>query len=180
MKGIVICGFLKCGTTSLLEYLKVKYKLPIAKEAGFYDYDFEGKISRREWCYLPYKEQMERFHKVFGKIEDFQLVYITREPVERVWSGWESWRHYYKGYSFEEYLNLDSDKYSGGLKYLGEVNPIMQVQYDMWIEPFRKYDPIVFKLEEVSKEPGFPQTNSLKTKPVPQDKRKLIEKYLNK
>jgi len=87
MKGIVICGFLKCGTTSLLEYLKVKYKLPIAKEAGFYDYDFEGKISRREWCYLPYKEQMERFHKVFGKIEDFQLVYITREPVERVWSN---------------------------------------------------------------------------------------------
>jgi len=184
MKGILVWGFPKCGTTSLLEYLKNKYNFPIAMQSGFYEKDFKDKISRREWCYLPFAEQMKRFKKIFGNIEDFQLAFITREPVERIWSGWEAWKHYYVGYTFEEYLQIETKEYNKkypglkGLSYLGEVNPIKQVDYEYWIEPFRKYKPLVFKLEEIRKEPGFPQTNSKKTVLVPRDKRMLIEKYL--
>lgn len=187
MKGYLIMGFPKCGTTSLLKYLEILKKLPIAEQSGFYDYDFDGKISRREWCYLPFEEINKRFNKVFGNMEDYGFVFITRDPVERIWSGWEAWRHYYAGYMFEQYLQLDTEEYNKrnpgkGLSYLGEISPIKQVNYSRWIQPFidRKLDVTVFKLEEICKDPDFPQTNSLKTEPIPDDKRTLIEYYLKK
>ena len=187
MKGVVIMGFPKCGTTSLLKYLEKKENLPIQEQSGLYDHGVEGKISRREWCYLPFEETNKLFNNVFGNIEDYKLVFITRDPVERIWSGWEAWRHYYAGYMFEQYLQLDTKEYNKrnpgkGLSYLGEISPIKQVDYHHYIQPFisRGLDVVIFKLEEIRKDPAFPQTNSLKKEPVPDDKRKLIEYYLKK
>ena len=185
---IVIMGFPKCGTTSLLEYLKIKYKKEIAKEAGFYDYDFEDKISRREWCYLPFEEQLNRFNKVFGDPKDYKIIFITRDPVERIWSGWESWNHHYPTYTFESYLKLDTLRYNynmggRGLSYLGEVNPIKQVDYWKWITPWMEsyHSEIVkvYSLEGLINDPDFPHINSLKKSPVPDKYRELINSYLN-
>ncbi len=184
MKGIVIMGFPKCGTTSLLEYLKKKYDMPIARSKGFVESDFKDHISRREWCYLPFEEQLDRFKKQFGDPEDFKIVFITRDPVERIWSGWEAWNHYYGGYSFEEYLNLKTEDYNQGLAYWGEVNPIKQVDYWYWITPWMRiyHSDIVevYTLEGLSPHPDFPQTNSLKKSEVPSKYKELIEKYLKK
>lgn len=163
--------------------------MEIAEQAGFYDHDFKDRISRREWCYLPFDEQMSRFNKVFGDPADFELVFITRDPVERIWSGWEAWNHYFQGYTFEEYLNIDSDEYkerynNRGLSYLGEINPIKQVDYWYWITPWmEKYGSDIVKvysLEGLKNDPLFPQTNSLKKSQVPIKCRELVEKYLKK
>jgi len=47
MKGVIILGFPKCGTTSLLEYLKKKYDMEVAREKGFVTSDFKDHISRK-------------------------------------------------------------------------------------------------------------------------------------
>ena len=161
--------------------------MEISEQSGFYDKNFEGKISRREWCSLPFEEVNDRFNKIFGNMEDYKFYFITRDPVERIWSGWEAWQHYYIGYTFEEYLQIDTKEYNKrypgkGLSYLGEVNPIKQVDYNSWIDPFtdRGLDVTVLKLEEINKDPYFPQTNSLKKSSVQSDRRKLIEYYLKK
>ena len=182
MQGIVIMGFPKCGTTSLLEYLIKKYDMPIARAKGFVESDFKDHISRREWCYLPFEEQRRQFKHEFGDPADFKICFITRDPVERIWSGWEAWNHYYQGLAFEEYLNLDTETYEGGLVYLGEVNPIKQVDYKYWISLWKNggYKIDVYELEEIKKDPDFPQTNSLKKSQVPENCRELIEKYLKK
>ncbi len=174
MKGVIILGFPKCGTTSLMSYLSKRYTMKVAKDKGFYSGEKEPVVQRREWCYLPFEEQLKRFKHEFGDPKDFKICFITRDPVERIWSGWEAWSHHYKGYTFEEYLNLDSDKYEGGLKYLGEVNPIKQVDYWKWIDPWNEYRPNVYNLEGVSTHPDFPQTNSLKTSEVPDKYKELI------
>lgn len=186
MKGVMILGFPKCGTTSLLDYLKAKYSKEITEQKGFYPYDFVNKISRREWCFQPYEEHLKRFKKQFGDPADFKLVFITRDPVERVWSGWESWKHYYSGYTFEEYLKTDTEEYkkrwnNRGLSYLGEVNPIKQVDYKHWLMPWLDNYPeqvIVYQLEKIRKDPDFPQTNSLKKSDIPDKYRELILKAL--
>jgi len=185
MQGLIILGFPKCGTTSLLECLKAKYKKDIADQKGFYPYDFVDKISRREWCYHPHEEQIKRFNHQFGDPADFELAFITRDPVERVWSGWEAWSHYFQGYTFEEYLNIDSDEYkkrynNRGLSHLGEINPIKQVDYKYWIDLWKDYEVDVYELEEIRKDPDFPQTNSLKKSEIPENCRELVEKYLKK
>lgn len=179
MQGIIIMGFPKCGTTSLLEYLKKKYDMEVAREKGFVTSDFKDHISRREWCYLPFEEQLKRFKHEFGDPEDYKIVFITRDPVERVWSGWEAWNHYYKNMTFEEYINLDTDTYEGGLSYLGEVNPIKQVDYKYWISLWKRgYEVDVYELEEIRKDPNFPQTNSLKKSDIPDKYREMIIKAL--
>jgi hypothetical protein len=189
MQGIVIMGFPKCGTTSLLEYLRAKYKKDIANQKGFYSHDFLNKISRREWCYLPFEEQLEKFKHEFGDPADFKIVFITRDPIDRVWSGWEAWSHYYKGYTYEEYLNMDSEEYKKkwndrGLSYLGEVNPIKQVDYWKWIMPWmERYGSEVvnvYSLEGLIPHPSFPQTNSLKKSDIPDKYYKLTDIVLKK
>jgi len=189
MQGVILWGFLKCGTTSMLKYLEKKCEKHIADQSGFYPYDFKGKISRREWCYLPHEEQVKRFKFQFGDPADWKFIFITRDPVERIWSGWEAWNHYFRGYTFEEYLNIDSEEYrkrnnNKGLSYLGEVNPIKQVDYWKWITPWmEKYGSEmveVYSLEGLLSDPDFPQTNSLKKSQIPDQCRELVEKYLKK
>ena len=189
MQGIIVMGFLKCGTTSFLSYLQNLYDKDVADQAGFYPPDFREKISRREWCYLPFEEQIKRFKHQFGDPANFKICFITRDPVERIWSGWEAWNHYFIGYTFEEYLNIDSEEYkkrygNKGLSYLGEINPIKQVDYWKWITPWMKeygHKVIeVYTLEGLRPHPDFPQTNSLKKSQVPENRRELVEKYLKK
>ena len=65
----IILGFPKCGTTSLEVFLKTKF--------GNYN------VTRREWCFMPFEEQMELFEMEFGDPRLHKLYFITRDPKER-------------------------------------------------------------------------------------------------
>jgi len=179
MKDIFILGFPKCGTTSLLTYLAKKHGIPVARDGGFYNGEKKPVVQRREWCHLPFEEQLKRFKYEFGDPKDYHFVFITRDPIERCWSGFEAWKHYIP-FTYEEYLNVTNPDDLKGLKYLGEVNPIKQVDYEHWIKPWREYDIEVYKLEEVRKDPDFPQTNSLKKSNISKENYKLTKRLLEK
>lgn len=179
MKDVVILGFPKCGTTSLMPYLAKKRDISVARDAGFYNGETKPVVRRREWSYLPFEEQLKRFKYEFGDPKDYHLVFITRDPIERCWSGFEAWRHYIP-FTYEEYLNITNPDDLKGLKYLGEVNPIKQVDYEHWIKPWRKYDIEVYKLEEIRKEPDFPHVNSLKKSNISKENYKLTKRLLEK
>ncbi len=183
MKDVVILGFPKCGTTSLMPYLAKKYKLPVARDGGFYTGDSSPVVQRREWSYLPFEEHLKKFKHEFGNPEDYHIAFITRNPIERCWSGFEAWRHYIP-FSYEEYLNITNPDDLKGLKYLGEVSPIKQVDYWHWITPWMKeYGSKVVKvynLEGFKNDPNFPHLNSLKKSNIPHKYRELTEKLLSK
>ncbi len=169
MKGVIILGFPKCGTTSLMPYLAEKLKMRVARDGGFYTGDSEPVVQRREWCYLPFDEHLEKFNFEFGDPNDYNICFITREPVARCWSGYNAWRHYIP-FTYEEYLNITNPDDLKSLKYLGEVNPIKQVDYWHWISPWmERYGSkvvSVYSLEGLINDPDFPWKNTLKPPPI--------------
>ncbi len=168
MKGIIILGFMKCGTTSLMPYLAKKNKMPVTRDGGFYLNEKKPTVSRREWCYLPFEEQLKRFKGEFGDPKDYQLVFITRDPIARCWSGYNAWKHYID-FTYEEYLDITNPDDLTQLKYLGEVNPIKQADYERWMKPWKDNYPeqiTVYKLEELTKDPEFPWKNTKKPPPI--------------
>ena len=181
MKDVVILGFPKCGTTSLMPYLAKKYGIPVAKDAGFYNGETKPVVQRREWSYLPFEEQLKRFKHEFGDPKNYHLAFITRDPIERCWSGFEAWRHYIP-FTYEEYLSITDPNDLKSLKYLGEVNPIKQVDYWTWIKPWmEKYGSEiveVYNLEGFKNDPDFPQTNSLKKSNISKKNYEITKKLL--
>ena len=72
-------------------------------------------------------------------------------------------------------------KFVGYSKDLGEENPIKQSDYAKWMEPWKKYDPILYKFEEMIKLPGFPHENATQRKePFAPGLRRMIEQALPK
>jgi len=181
MKDVVILGFPKCGTTSLMPYLAKKHGIPVARDAGFYNGETNPVVQRREWSYLPFEEQLKRFKHEFGDPKNYHLAFITRDPIERCWSGFEAWRHYIP-FTYEEYLNITNPDDLKSLKYLGEVNPIKQVDYWTWIKPWmEKYGSEiveVYSLEGFKNDPNFPQTNSLKKSNISKKNYQITKRLL--
>ncbi len=176
----IVLGFPKCGTASLQDYLRIK--------SGKSRKDTS--TTKREWCWFPFEEQLAMFDFEFGDPEDYKLYFITRDPVERIWSAWEAWHYWYSKYTFEEYLELDSDEYAQrfgeshagkGVGIHGEVNPVKQVDYKHWLTPWLDNFPeqvIVYQLEKIRKDPLFPHNNSLKKSEVPDKYREMILRAL--
>jgi len=139
----VVVGFPKCGQNSLIEYLRVKYNLPVVGRDG------APLVTKSEfiWHYDAF-EKMETWE---GR--GYKCVIIRRNPADRIWSSYN-----YFGYKekmrFEEYLDLE-----GYSKLLGEENPIKQSNYDYWIKQLNLYSPLVFDLEKISIDPTFPTLN---------------------
>lgn len=169
MKGVVILGFPKCGTTSLMPYLAKQYDLRIARDGGFYTGEKKPVITRREWSFLPFEKHLENFKHDFGNPEDYELVFIKRDEIERCWSGYNAWSHYIH-FSYEDYLDITDPNDLKGLAYMGEVNPIKQVDYWYWIEPWmERYGSEVVKVYTLSglkNHPDFPWENSLHPPPI--------------
>ena len=183
MKDVVILGFPKCGTTSLMPYLAKKYKIKVGRDGGFFTGETEPVVQRREWSYLPFEEQLKRFKHEFGNPKDYHIAFITRDPIERCWSGYEAWKHYIP-FTYEEYLNITNPDDLKGLEYLGEVNPIKQVDYWTWIKPWmEKYGSEiveVYNLEGFKNDPEFPHINSLKKSNISKENYKLTNRLLEK
>ncbi len=130
---IIILGFPKCGTTSLMKYLEKKY---------------DKIVTRREWCYLPFEEQLKKFNKEFGDPKDFKLVFITRSPVNRLWSLYKT----------------------------KSKIPFEECNYWHWIKMWNEYRPDVYNLEGLSTDPDFPHLNAGKESKIPEEFKESVVK----
>lgn len=142
-EGFVDIGFIKCGQNSVVQYFYDKYKMPY-------------KMERNEFIANKMGEKLyvDKYHK-----EKKRAVICIRDPVDRIWSAYHYFDTYNKKMSFEEYLF-----YVGCNDSFGEENPVMMSNYDKWIYRFKKYDPLIIKLEDIRKEEGFPHKNKTSEK----------------
>jgi len=158
----VIVGFPKCGQSSLIEYLRVKYNLPIVGRDG------APLVTKSEfiWHYDAFEKMLK------WEERGYKCVIIKRDPVERIWSSY-NYFGYREKMTYEEYLNFE-----GYTNLLGEENPIKQSRYSYWMRQLLYFSPIIFKLEEVSKDPKFPKLNEGLKYQMPQEIRDLTIRAL--
>lgn len=160
MNKFVIVGFPKCGQNSLIEYLRAKYNLPVTDNSG------SPLVTKSEFIWKT--DAVEQMTKWDAK--GYKCVIIKREPVDRIWSS-----YYYFGYytkmSYENYLEI-----RGYHRTLGEENPLLQSDYDHWIDRLKSFKPLVYDLEEILKESSFPVINKTEIpeyKPIPDHLKQL-------
>ncbi len=145
MIDYLIAGFHKCGSTSLLHYLKNKGHT--VRRVEFYFW-----LDNREFAINLASD---------GK----QLAFIIRDPVERMFSDWEYFKQ--KGRSVNGVKRTPTIRF---LEAIEKYPDIAQAScYDKWMEPFENYD--LFKLEEMAKLPDFPWKTKRKeyTKHTPEE-----------
>jgi len=132
-----VVGFPKCGQVSMQTYLQNRFK---------------GQPSRNEIAWrddaVPYFERIQANHVK----SNLTPLFILRDPIERVWSAF-----LYMGLPnithFPTYLvNRLYQPY-------GEGNPIMESNYTKWINPFKKFNPMVLDVADMMKNPDFPNAN---------------------
>jgi hypothetical protein len=163
MKFVVI-GFIKCGQSSLIEYLRREHDLPVIDSNG-------DPLVRRNECIWQHDgvKTMEKLDK-----QGFKCVIILRDAVERIWSSYYYFGHYRK-MTYEKYLALE------GSNSHGEENPIKQSNYNYWINKFEKFDPLIFHLEDISsKMDKINITKDPNYRPIPTPLRELTQALLNK
>ena len=151
----VIIGFPKCGQVSLVEWLKKQGHEAIRN-------DIIWKIDAVQTIKQNYIDK--------GYIP----IIITRDPVERIWSGFNYWHYRTRGITLPDYLKMESYNTS-----IGEENPIKQSDYLRYAEPYKKYNVIIYKLEELQEIPGFPHENKTQKKePFAPGLRRMIDEAL--
>ena len=132
-----------------------------------------GTTSLSRWLHCSHPEigysGTEEYLKNYSKCRP---VFILRNPVDRIWSMY-CYHGIFKRMSFEEMLNFKSDKYQN----VGCNDCIEQSDYLKYIEPFKQYDPIIYRLEFWGQymEKDWRGTN---TKKIPKEFRKMIEERL--
>jgi hypothetical protein len=137
----VVVGFPKCGTMSMVEWLKKKNPKCI--------------VERPENIY---KEQ-NHLH-VVKKWYEWECIAITRDPVKRIQSGIKY---------FEELRNMPVEKVCGGpftgiqkFENVGFRWPIYQSNYDFFIKKWERYHGArikVYRFEDMIKDKDFPHIN---------------------
>ncbi len=158
-----VIGFPKCGTMSLVEWLKKKYP--------------NDTISRPENIYIDV-----RMPKQYEKWYEIDCWAITRDPVSRIKSGIQYWPEVTKRYNekgirgvlegFKRYENV------------GFKNPIQQSNYDYYVKKFERergaYVRVV-KFEDMIKDSDFPHINESNTKiKLPDSDIEIIKRELEK
>ena len=157
MKYIII-GCRKCGTTSLEKYMKEKWHADVIR--------WEQLFTR-----------IDGVAEYEAKYSDRKPVIILRDPVERTWSDFQ-YQHKMK----QEGLPKDLAGACKEHRYdpvMGERGVLLQSQYALWIKAWKKFDPIIYHLEAIREEEGFPHEweNPHKAKMTDLD-RMLIRSYL--
>jgi len=99
MEKYVIIGFPKCGQMSLIKYLQKQ----------------GDEVIRKDWIWR--RTALEELKPFFE--DGYVPVVITRDPVERIWSGFNYWHYRTRGVTLPLYLKL-----IGYTKEVGEENPI--------------------------------------------------------
>ena len=130
---LYVIGIHKCGTTSLEKFFT---------ENGF-EFVREESIFKHSQGLLKHKFQYP----------DYQTLLIIREPLQRIWSQYNYRFTTQKGgkneinCSFEEAMKLNPEI-------------IDSSNYQKWIDRWKNTNPIILKLEDVSKTKTFPVTNT--------------------
>jgi hypothetical protein len=102
-------------------------------------------------------------------------IFITRNPVDRIWSMY-NYHGVFKNMTFEEMLDFKDDKYQN----VGCNDCIKQSDYMKYIEPFRQFNPIIYKLEDLKRRPDYPKDwRGQSSKKIPKEFREKIEKRLS-
>ena len=133
-EDLCIVGFPKCGTVSLEKFLQAKGHHTTRAELAWTD------------------TGVAYFEKHYSQ---YRPVFITRNPADRIWSGY----HYfnlYQSYTFKEIL---SGKISTKYDDMGMRDPIEQSDYATYIKPWEKLDPIILSMEEMADVEGFGKEN---------------------
>jgi len=129
----LIIGFPKCGTTSLISYLKNKFpKATVQKSEIIYD----------ETGIAHYKKHCMGMTPVI----------ITRNIADKLWSAFFFFK-FDKQIEFEDFLHQEDTLWQN----LGWNNPIEQANHDKYIKPWLKYDPIIFDMDTLKEEDDFPR-----------------------
>lgn len=154
----VIIGFPKCGTSSLIYYLENMFPKYEIKKIETMIYDPHGVA-----------EFMDSY-------SDFTPVIITRDPADRLWSGY----YYYqlnKTMQFEDFVKRRTD----GMFHAGLGEPIKQSVYEDYTKSWHDLEPIRLTLEDMSKIDDFPHlliTDNTDKFPMPAFYRSLVEKSI--
>jgi hypothetical protein len=135
-----VIGFPKCGTKSLVDYLKVKY--------------FGCETIRPETVYKDFNPKHE------WKKKGYQCVAIIRNPIERIHSGHQYFPHL-RNLSVKDLLagNWPHSERDQGV---GFADCIEQSDYQKYINKFEsEYDVKVnvYQLEDLVTDSEFPQIN---------------------
>lgn len=156
MKYIII-GCRKCGTTSLEKFMKNE-KLDVIREERLFT-------------------RTDGFDVWKGLYSDRRPVIILRDPVERAWSD-----YCYQKYMKSEASSLSLEEKCEEKRYdpvMGDRNIIMQSRYEQWLKPWRKAEPVIYRLEEMKKIPEFPhEWKNDQKREMTQKDRKTLEGYL--
>jgi len=146
--------FPKCGTMSLVEYLKKKHP--------------KCEVTRPENIYEEPKEP-----HLIPKWREWECVTITRNPIDRIHSG-----HQYftvlRQSSIEDVLR---GNYHNSKNYLnvGFRDPIKQSNYNYFINKFSREHGVKvtnYRFEDLVEDPDFPHINET----TPENKRKWTPK----
>ena len=106
LPNLIVIGAAKTGTTSLHHYLHLHPDIFMAKEkelhffsservwqrgAGWYAAQFDGNVAVRgesSVTYTAYPFRSGVVERMFGVIPEARLIYLVRDPIERLVSAW--------------------------------------------------------------------------------------------
>ena len=137
-----VIGFPKCGTTSMRDYLRVKYP--------------DDNIVKLEF---PIYGEAYKFSD-FKILKGYKPIIMIRDKVDFLWS-------FYNYFSlstvpFEDFLDMPFRAYN-----MKGLTPLQQCDFDKWIEPFKKFNPMVTRLEDMMDKDDFPWNPITMTKDKP-------------
>ena len=149
-----VIGFPKCGTVSMAEYLRKKYP--------------DDNILKLEF---PIYGEQDKFE---DKLKGYTPVIMTRDKVNFLWSFYNYFS--LSSVPFEKFLDMPFRAYN-----MKGLTPLQQADFDRWIEPYKKFNPMIVRIEEAQQWEGFPHAEITKTKnkpPLTWDVRMIAEKRL--
>lgn len=101
-------------------------------------------------------------------------VFLTRHPVDRIWSMY-NYHNYFMNYTFEDFLNFKNPLWHG----VGMNDCIEQSDYDKYIEPFKEFGALVYRLEDMIRMPDYPKDHrGQSSKKIPKKYRDMVEDKL--
>lgn len=148
----VIIGFIKCGQVSLKKMLEAQ----------------GHEVERYEVATHHLGPRM-----IKKTYPEYEPVIITRDPIKRIWSQYQYLKETkFHDKSFEDYLDIWNTHH-----FWFHENPIFQSHYEEHLP--RWPNAIIYKFEDLIKDPNFPHENPTKTKTAfPDEYRKLAEEKL--
>lgn len=153
----LMLGFPKCGQHSMITYLKARFHIWDIKSVEILWNTTALKTFEHNWA-----------------TEEYQLIIVIRNVYDFIRSGYYFWK-YYKTMSFENFLDFKLKKWDED----GTETVIDRADFERWIRPFYKYNPMVIDIDEMAKNPNFPhEFETEEHPPLTREQKELIREKL--